>query len=99
MKIWTCFAGLAAQQWFYTGDNRIALEGQGQCLDLTNGDLTNGNQVQSWQCTDNNNNQVWTRAQQAPPAPVARQIHPNGNTAKCLDVQAASFNDGTPVQM
>ena len=28
MKIWTCYAGLAAQQWFYTGDQRIALENE-----------------------------------------------------------------------
>lgn len=26
-------------------------------------------------------------------------IHPNGNTSKCLDVQAALFANGTPVQM
>lgn len=37
MKIWQCYDGLAAQQWYYTGDNRIALTNQGLCLDLTNG--------------------------------------------------------------
>lgn len=31
----------------------------GLCTDLTNGVLTNGNQVQTWQCTKFNNNQVW----------------------------------------
>ena len=60
MKIWTCFNNLPAQQWFYTNDNRVALENQGFCLDLTNGVLSNGNQLQTWQCTNNNNNQVWT---------------------------------------
>lgn len=35
----------------------------------------------------------------APPTPTAVQIHPNGNNAKCLDVQAAVFANGTPVQM
>jgi hypothetical protein len=30
-----CYAGVAAQTWFFTDDNRIALQGQGQCLDLT----------------------------------------------------------------
>jgi len=30
-----CYAGLAAQTWYFTDDNRIALQGQGQCLDLT----------------------------------------------------------------
>ena len=29
MKIWQCYEGLAAQQWYYTDDNRIAVEGQG----------------------------------------------------------------------
>jgi len=59
MKIWTCFDGLAAQTWFYTADDRIAVLGQGQCLDLTNGVLTNSNQVQTWECTDNDINQAW----------------------------------------
>ena len=27
MKIWQCYDGLAAQQWYYTNDQRIALEG------------------------------------------------------------------------
>ncbi|KAF8810387.1 hypothetical protein BYT27DRAFT_7186611 [Phlegmacium glaucopus] len=60
MKIWQCFDNLPAQQWVYTDDNRIALENQGQCLDLTNGALTNSNQVQTWQCTNFNTNQIWT---------------------------------------
>jgi hypothetical protein len=30
MKIWDCYDGLPAQQWWYTDDNRIALEGQGE---------------------------------------------------------------------
>jgi len=29
MKIWTCYDNLKAQEWFYTSDNRIALQGQG----------------------------------------------------------------------
>ncbi|GLB34535.1 putative G-X-X-X-Q-X-W domain-containing protein [Lyophyllum shimeji] len=60
LKIWTCYENLAAQSWYYTNDNRVALFNQGQCVDLTNGVLTNSNQVQTWQCTDNNTNQIWT---------------------------------------
>ncbi|KAF8999270.1 ricin B lectin domain-containing protein [Cyathus striatus] len=59
MKIWQCYDNLPAQQWYYTGDNRISLENRGQCLDLTNGNLANSNQIQIWQCTDNNTNQIW----------------------------------------
>ena len=29
LKIWQCYDNLPAQQWYYTGDNRIALENQG----------------------------------------------------------------------
>ena len=60
MKIWTCYDNLPAQQWFYTGDNRIALENQGFCLDLTNGSTADGNVLQTWSCTTGNTNQVWT---------------------------------------
>lgn len=77
MKIWQCYDNLPAQQWYYTDDDRIALEGKGSlpfrflfsndfmyvdlglCLDLTNGVIVNSNQVQTWQCTDGNNNQIW----------------------------------------
>ena len=34
MKIWQCFSGLAAQNWFLTDDNRIALQGQGRSCDF-----------------------------------------------------------------
>lgn len=37
MKIWQCYDNLPAQQWFYTGDNRVALTNRGLCLDLTDG--------------------------------------------------------------
>ncbi|KAF8988780.1 ricin B lectin domain-containing protein [Cyathus striatus] len=59
MKIWECFADLPAQEWFLTADNRIALLNQGQCLDVPNGNLADGTQVQIFQCTDNDANQVW----------------------------------------
>ena len=59
MKLWQCYEGLAQQTWYYTDDNRIAVEGQGQCLDLTGGILDNGNVVHTWVCTDGNTNQIW----------------------------------------
>lgn len=33
-----------------------------------------------------------------PPAQSGRRIHPNGNNGKCLDVQGAKYQDGTPVR-
>ncbi|KAJ6587539.1 G-X-X-X-Q-X-W domain-containing protein [Mycena vulgaris] len=60
MKIWQCFDDLAAQTWFYNGvEKSLALYNQGQCLDLTDGDLTNSRQTQIWQCATGNTNQVW----------------------------------------
>ena len=34
-----------------------------------------------------------------PPTPTGQRIHPNGNNAKCLDVQGGTLANGTPVQM
>ncbi|KIJ36191.1 carbohydrate-binding module family 13 protein [Sphaerobolus stellatus SS14] len=59
MKIWTCYSGVAQQTWTYS-NNKLALSVQSQCLDLTNGDLTNGNVLQTWQCSAGNTNQIWT---------------------------------------
>ena len=30
MKIWECFSGLTQQTWYYTGDDRIALQNEGE---------------------------------------------------------------------
>ncbi|KAF8069880.1 G-X-X-X-Q-X-W domain-containing protein [Lyophyllum atratum] len=60
MKIWQCYEALPAQTWNYREDKRLQLSGTGQCLDLPNGSTANSNQVQTWQCSAGNNNQVWT---------------------------------------
>ena len=67
MKIWQCYSGLAAQTWYYTDDNRIALENQGTSLAILTAicrmtdatrigqclDLTNGSSA------DGNVMQIW----------------------------------------
>ncbi|KAI5829926.1 ricin B-like lectin [Schizophyllum commune Tattone D] len=60
MKLWQCYEGLAQQTFYYTDDSRIAVEGKGQCLDLTGGILEDGNVMQTWACTDGNTNQIWS---------------------------------------
>ncbi len=100
LKIWECFAGLPQQQWFLTDDNRIAVENLGLCLDLTDGNTADGTQVQTWACTANDDNQVWNLEALPIIVPITVvQLHPNGDASKCLDVRAATFADGTPVQM
>ncbi|KAH6892800.1 carbohydrate-binding module family 13 protein, partial [Coprinopsis sp. MPI-PUGE-AT-0042] len=59
LKIWNCYDGLPAQQWFYTDDKRVALKDSGKCVDLTNGDTCNGNILQLWQCLNFDTNQIW----------------------------------------
>ena len=59
MKIWECISGIAAQTWYYTGDDRISLMNQGFCLDLTNYSLNDGTVMQIWECTDDDTNQIW----------------------------------------
>ena len=34
-----------------------------------------------------------------PPPTGSHQLHPNGNSGKCLDVQGGVMANGTPVQM
>ncbi|OXH38656.1 hypothetical protein J008_01846 [Cryptococcus neoformans] len=59
MKIWKCL-DVRQQDWYWTSDNKIALRDQGKCLDWANGDRSDFNQLQVWQCSTGNNNQVWT---------------------------------------
>ena len=99
MKIWQCYDGLAAQQWVVTDDQRIVLNSTSFCLDDYKGILTNDNKVQTWTCSDGNTNQVWTFDKQTPPPVKTLQLHPNGNTKKCLDVRGAVYANGTPVQV
>ena len=60
MKIYQCFSGLPQQTW--TPDIKsgtIKLTTANFCLDLTNGNTTNGNVLQIWTCNSVGNNQIW----------------------------------------
>ncbi len=46
LQIWSCAGSSNAnQQWFYTGDYRLAWTNHGKCVDLTNGQMSAGNRV------------------------------------------------------
>ncbi|KAJ8472951.1 hypothetical protein ONZ45_g16475 [Pleurotus djamor] len=63
MVVSSCsLSNLAGEIWVLTPDNRIALEGKGLCLDLPEGNTANGNFIQTWQCVDNDINQVWIKS-------------------------------------
>jgi hypothetical protein len=107
-KVYTCYPGLAAQHWYFTADDRIALTGGDQCLDLN--DSTGA--PQTYQCTTGNTNQVWTPGStpttttstaNITPAPtptptVVQYIHPgNVDQTRCLSY--AGVYDGASVEV
>jgi hypothetical protein len=47
VEINSCVAGDANQSWQWNADGTVQWAGTDKCLDLTNGDLDNGNQVSS----------------------------------------------------
>jgi hypothetical protein len=50
------------QTWFQNPDHPLVLiAGQGQCLDLENGDSRDGVPMQLWECNYNTGNQRWHR--------------------------------------
>ncbi|TFY59558.1 hypothetical protein EVG20_g7741 [Dentipellis fragilis] len=59
VQLWECVDGNTNQQWYYTGDKRLAWTDHGKCLDLTDGNQAPGTVIKIWTCTDNDDNQVW----------------------------------------
>ncbi|KAJ8486904.1 hypothetical protein ONZ45_g14516 [Pleurotus djamor] len=110
MKIWKCYQNLPAQTWFYTDDKRLAVKDKGQCLDLEGGKTSNGNFAQTWVCTDNNTNQVWTRGSTASSSSTSTssapsststsrpaQLHLVEDKSKCITTANNLKKDGAPV--
>ncbi|KJA17545.1 carbohydrate-binding module family 13 protein [Hypholoma sublateritium FD-334 SS-4] len=60
VKLWTCAKKSAGQTWKYDHDDEISLSGTNMCLDLTDGSVENGNQLQIYPCYYNSTNQLWT---------------------------------------
>jgi len=63
-----------------------------KCLDLTGSGLTNGNQIQIWDCNGGNNQKWLFKA-------GSWSIHSFLNTAKCIDVPGGQFNNGAILQI
>ncbi|KAF8993849.1 ricin B lectin domain-containing protein [Cyathus striatus] len=65
LQVWTCVDGNANQQFQRTDPNVLALPEDhiswmlhlNLCMDLTDGRLDNGNQIQLWECSSSNPNQ------------------------------------------
>jgi hypothetical protein len=107
--VYRCYPGLAAQHWYFTADNRLAITGGTQCLDL--GNNATGKTLQTYTCTSGDINQVWTPdttptstatlapTPTSPPTPTpttVQYIHPNGNSTLCLSYYEY---DGGPVNV
>jgi hypothetical protein len=66
--------------------------GNGGCLDLPNGDTTNGNLLHVWSCDSSGFNQTWY-------VDGAGAIHYAANPTKCIDFPAQDLSNGVPVDM
>ncbi|KAF9257675.1 glycoside hydrolase/deacetylase [Marasmius fiardii PR-910] len=81
-------SGDASQSWTVNGSN-LQIFGN-KCLDVTNGNASNGNKMQIWTCAGGNTNQMW---------------NVNGGAISwigqpfCLDNTDGSFANGNPTQI
>jgi hypothetical protein len=60
LQIWSCLDDVPQQQWYYTDDGRIAVEGRGQCIDVRDGSRAPGAELQTWECSTGNGNQEFS---------------------------------------
>ncbi|KAH8801230.1 ricin B lectin domain-containing protein [Flagelloscypha sp. PMI_526] len=67
LQAWTCFNGNTNQEFsniggdlLYYPDARFTWVGKNKCIDLTDGSVAAGNQLQVWTCNSANTNQKWT---------------------------------------
>ncbi|KAG7087972.1 hypothetical protein E1B28_012012 [Marasmius oreades] len=66
-----------------------------KCLDLFNGDTTNGNRFQLWTCDASNPNQIWKVESLIPKGRAT--IDRDGN--KCVDIKDGNFVPGADLQI
>ncbi|KIJ23779.1 carbohydrate-binding module family 13 protein [Sphaerobolus stellatus SS14] len=93
----SCVDGNPNQLWLFNTGGQIQWGGDLQrCLDLTDGILDNGNQLQIWDCNqmNNNPNQQWTSAPLADPV---SEIVNTGTGESSLCMAADSSDNGAPV--
>ncbi len=74
----------------------ISNQGNGKCVDDANGGTANGNIVQQWACSANNNNQLW---QFQPTSGGYYKVVPYNSTALAWDVTNVSTADGALIQL
>ncbi|KAJ7030027.1 alginate lyase-domain-containing protein [Mycena alexandri] len=90
VTIQTC-TGSTAQTWTFTGGS-VKIFGNTKCLDVTNGSTANGNKLQIWTCSTNNNpNQQFYY--------TSDKHFSWTNHGKCIDVTGGSTADGNRPQI
>ncbi|KAJ7045830.1 ricin B lectin domain-containing protein, partial [Mycena alexandri] len=90
VTIQTC-TGSTAQTWTFTGGS-VKIFGNTKCLDVTNGSTANGNKLQIWTCSTNNNpNQQFYY--------TADKHFSWTNHGKCIDLTGGSTANGNRPQI
>ncbi|KAJ6571960.1 ricin B lectin domain-containing protein [Mycena capillaripes] len=66
IQVWSCANGNTNQRFTHAGgdlenfpDDRFTWAGKNKCVDLTDGSVVDGNQLQVWDCIASNTNQNW----------------------------------------
>jgi hypothetical protein len=68
-----------------------------KCLDLSGGDVSNGNQIEVWGC-NNVSNQVWRFSTATVPTKVIYNASQAFKTLKCMDVKGGNCTNGAEGQ-
>ncbi|KAF8959157.1 ricin B lectin domain-containing protein [Flammula alnicola] len=86
------------QTWFFDGST-LKLVGTNKCLDVTDGNTSNGAKLQVWTCVDGARNQQfyhWDHVQLIVPEDHISWMHLPG---KCMDLTDGVVQDDTRIQM
>jgi hypothetical protein len=93
-------SGTILQDWILTAGSSISGPGRvgqikigpdNKCLDVKNGNSTDGAKLQVWECVEGDKNQLWTVNGDT----TIRWA--NSNPAKCVDLTNGDLADGTQV--
>ncbi|WOO78987.1 Endo-1,4-beta-xylanase A [Vanrija pseudolonga] len=114
VHIWQCYPGLLQQTWYNEfvptsnfGYTRYRLNGTNLCLDVTDGNFANGQQLQVWSSSAESCTSISANAQADPgdPPRIPYQFRADAAGTKpphpgyCLDLKDGVQANGTPVQL
>ncbi|KAF5316328.1 hypothetical protein D9619_006762 [Psilocybe cf. subviscida] len=92
VQINACDATKPSQNWQWNSNGTVNIAGSNQCLDLTDGNLSNGIQMQIFACSLGNKNQIWSANTLQNPI---REVAALNNGLTCIGANSSA--NGSPV--